>query len=176
MNVSALKPIHPLISRDSVLNCILDVFFKNNLVKYRSPFWQLGLHGEELLKRLHSLLVESVSLSFSQGNFFYSPRCFNLQVMFGTHNEKPYVHHLTKRADTDPSSPLDPFSSFPPSRPPPLCSSVQAPRRFLGRGGLAVRQQVSLAWRETACCPRSCLEEPLSRPANWETVPQMTQA
>lgn len=77
------------------------------------------------------------------------------------------------------SSPLLSFSSIsslalpsPIILPSSLCFSVQAPRQRPGREVLAVQPQDSLAWMEKACCPRSCLEEPLSRPANWEKVQQ----
>lgn len=52
----------------------------------------------------------------------------------------------------------------------PFFASLQAPRRLLDLEVSAAQQQVSLAWREKACSPRSCQEELLNRLANWERV------
>lgn len=49
-------------------------------------------------------------------------------------------------------------------------SHVQAPRRLPDLEVLVAQQRASLAWMEKACSPRSCQEEQLSRPANWERV------
>lgn len=59
---------------------------------------------------------------------------------------------------------------LPPSSALPFFAPLQAPRRLLDLEVSAAQQQVSLAWREKACSPRSCQEELLNRLANWERV------